>query len=418
MKKSRGLALAVVLLLIPVVLVLGFGLTRVGVDSLHHAQAAHYSKRAVFAAEAGISRAMQELGENSAWTTGYTDQEMTNSEDTYTVKVFNNASGAATITADNGAAVPPGMVYLLATGTSREGRTDRAVGVLLVGSGGGPAFPYAIWGEDGIVGNGGHLRTDSYNSNEGSYEDTKQDSGGDLGTNFPSEGDDVSGPGLTLHGTGNEINGAVDVGHLGQAGAPTISAPSGSYNPDAVTVLETPKIFPPILPEQVPNLTAATAPDFAKGDNTLEPDKNYGDVDIQSGRNVTLSPGTYVFHNLDVQAELKVEEGPVIIYITGRLKVFGQGEINNATQAAPNLRFYCSSDVEDVVVTGGSQAAFALYAPSSDISVNGGGDVYGAIIGKSVTMNGGGAVHYDLALNDIDDGGGGGLSEVVLWQRL
>ena len=40
-----------------------------------------------------------------------------------------------------------------------------------------------------------------------------------------------------------------------------------------------------------------------------------------------------------------------------------------------------------------------IYAPQSNITLSGTGDIYGAVVGKSITMSGTSNIHYDLSLS-------------------
>jgi hypothetical protein len=40
-----------------------------------------------------------------------------------------------------------------------------------------------------------------------------------------------------------------------------------------------------------------------------------------------------------------------------------------------------------------------VYAPQSDITLSGSGDIYGSVLGKSISMTGSSAIHYDMNLS-------------------
>jgi hypothetical protein len=46
-----------------------------------------------------------------------------------------------------------------------------------------------------------------------------------------------------------------------------------------------------------------------------------------------------------------------------------------------------------------------IYAPLSDVVINGSGTLYGAVRGKTVSVTGGAAIHYDAALGEKNRGG-------------
>ena len=52
------------------------------------------------------------------------------------------------------------------------------------------------------------------------------------------------------------------------------------------------------------------------------------------------------------------------------------------------------------VSIGSSSDLYAtIYAPQSAVTLSGSGDLYGSIVGLSVSMTGSSAIHYDLALD-------------------
>jgi hypothetical protein len=98
--------------------------------------------------------------------------------------------------------------------------------------------------------------------------------------------------------------------------------------------------------------------------------------------------------DLDVFGNASVVcNGKVVIFLdqstdgaTPDVRIGGNG-IVNTSQIPANLVLYCSDDV-------------VIYAPNADIVLNA-GDVFGALVGRTVTLNGvNSAVHYDTALRD------------------
>jgi hypothetical protein len=51
-----------------------------------------------------------------------------------------------------------------------------------------------------------------------------------------------------------------------------------------------------------------------------------------------------------------------------------------------------------IKLSGGTGAAAVMYAPNSAVSISGGGEFFGAIVGKTVDNSGGSTLHYDRAL--------------------
>lgn len=128
MKRRRGIALAVVMSLIVILVLIALAVGSGGIATLNQAGTQHLSTQSVYAAEAGLGSAFREIVQGNAWT-GYTDVAY-GSESRYSV-VATPGPAAASSTHP---AIPAATVYLLATATTR-GHYARRVGVLLSGSG-------------------------------------------------------------------------------------------------------------------------------------------------------------------------------------------------------------------------------------------------------------------------------------------
>jgi hypothetical protein len=61
---------------------------------------------------------------------------------------------------------------------------------------------------------------------------------------------------------------------------------------------------------------------------------------------------------------------------------------------------YCRQNV-DSVVSGTNATYMSIYAPGTDVTISGGGPLYGALVGKTLRVSGNSFVHQDLALPDI-----------------
>jgi Tfp pilus assembly protein PilX len=70
-----------------------------------------------------------------------------------------------------------------------------------------------------------------------------------------------------------------------------------------------------------------------------------------------------------------------------------------------------------VTINGGSQAAALVYAPNADFKLNGGGNLYGAVIANQITDLGGGAIHYDRKLQVQFYNAGNYMLSSFNWQK-
>jgi len=90
------------------------------------------------------------------------------------------------------------------------------------------------------------------------------------------------------------------------------------------------------------------------------------------------------------------------------------GGVINTTGKAENLQIFSISSSQGIMLSGGSQAYMAVYAPDSLITFSGGKDFYGAVVGNTITDSGGTKVHYDVHLSNL-----GGAGVVMLaWRQV
>ena len=232
-----------------------------------------------------------------------------------------------------------------------------------------------IVGIDYVTIQGG--KTDSYDSSKGSYasQAPKQEghvcSNGDItvNSNGTINGNATPGPGNRVIFSGGTVTGSTDS-----------ATADAKYPPTSVG-------------------TAATI-----NDNGLLPNgtiSGSGNLKLSGGNTLTMPPGTYyVKGDLTVTGSAAINvTGPTVIYVMGTFDV-GGGGIANLTMLPKNLTIYAMNDTA-VKYSGSTSLYVNLYAPSTPITFTGTSDIYGTVIGKSLSVSGGGSIHYDEAL-DID----------------
>jgi Flp pilus assembly protein TadG len=131
---------------------------------------------------------------------------------------------------------------------------------------------------------------------------------------------------------------------------------------------------------------------------------NKWDMTIKSNNTLTISAGTYYVDDVSIQGTLSCT-GPVTLVVQGNFSMSGRA-LTSANLPA-NFKLIMVRDSSNVIGTVSVSSASAfygqIYAPESAISMSGNGDIYGSIIGKSITMSGTSAVYYDLNLS-VPDG--------------
>ncbi|HUQ89533.1 MAG TPA: hypothetical protein VM096_18365, partial [Vicinamibacterales bacterium] len=117
-----------------------------------------------------------------------------------------------------------------------------------------------------------------------------------------------------------------------------------------------------------------------------------------AGNAVVRLAGNYCFGSLTITggAILQVETGPVTIRLTGVLNA-GGGSVANGSGRPSNLRIESSyTGPGGVTLRGNNSAYLTIYAPGTDVNLQG-GTIFGAVVGKTLTVQGGTDVHYDNA---------------------
>lgn len=397
-RRRRGLAMALVLLSIPVAAVVLLALGSVGVMRLNLTDAGLGRAAAVYAAEAGIAQAADRLAADVHWSEGLRDVPLSASQESrFSVLATNNFFGLEPVRAPDGPLVPAGNCYLVSTGSAR-GRYTKVVEVMLHRER-GMTFEHAIFVQESLKLSGGST-TDSYDSAEGAYAHTSRPSGGDIGTNA------ITKAAVALNGK-SLVSGDV---HLAPGAKPdtVLKADESAY--DSQIYMPQPLGMPPV---EIPS-GISSGDVISDAAVTMSPG-TYGTVKIGSGATLSLSSGNYVMETLSLEGDsiVRVTSAPVRIYIRNSLSLAG-GTLVNTTAIPSNVAFFLGPAARDASITGGATAHYVLYAPHTDVKVVGGGDLYGAIVAKSLSASGGSRFHYDA---DLRNGIGGPL-QVFSWQRI
>ena len=125
-----------------------------------------------------------------------------------------------------------------------------------------------------------------------------------------------------------------------------------------------------------------------------------GDLTVNANAVATINGGTYCFHNVKVNGGGTLRtNGAVSIRATGTFLATG-GSIVNPTHVPSNLQIATSFNGADgVTISGGADAYLSMYAPQTSVTIAGGSPVFGAILGKTLSIGGNSAVHYDAKLS-------------------
>jgi hypothetical protein len=275
----------------------------------------------------------------------------------------------------------PTLRSLLATAALALTATPRAASASCV-----PGFDYGAFGKISVD-YGGNTGCDSWSSASATctgaspvktgpscYTATKGSSCG-LGTDGSASG------AMTIHGSASDVYGNVYAGAASAItlhGNPNITGANGQIP----TPLSTPTVVPPGTGSTVPSCAGCTP-----ATNTT--------YTTMSG-NVTIGPGTYVVGTLS--ASLTIASGPVLIYVTTSFSP----TVTNNTGVPSNVIFMLTSGVSSASIPGGFMG---IYAPDTALSMHANGDVYGAVVGSTITISGTPAIHYDTSMATAVAGG-------------
>lgn len=124
---------------------------------------------------------------------------------------------------------------------------------------------------------------------------------------------------------------------------------------------------------------------------------------LRARRPISLPGGHYFFEDIDIGGGAEVTfTGPATLYFYGSLEL--TGDVMTSANLPQNLRIvsvrnpFNGDPPGPISLTGNAALYASIYAPESDIRLRGSGDIYGAIVGKSIDMRGTAAIHVDLSL--------------------
>ncbi|MGE0494935.1 MAG: PilX N-terminal domain-containing pilus assembly protein [Vulcanimicrobiota bacterium] len=424
MRNRRGIAIIVVLMVLALLALIAAGMATMGSDNLRVVYADQKSAISLYAADAGARATIVDVanGTVAATTVPYlTNQAMatvdgSSVEATYSVDVY--GPGATPPNWTN--ALPTDTFYILSTGRSKDG-PDRHAGVVVKLT--SSNYPNAIFAANRLV-MAANCTTDTWDSSVGSYATSRVIGAGQahVGVNSTSPASVVMDatsqldPLSPLVATGNVL---VPPGAPPTAvvGTPFLSYSSLQYMPQ-------PQPLPPVDMEGT-NTAAASAvgsgppgPQFDASGYLLP--GVYGDV-VVSGWDLKLRQGqTYFFETLDVSAAgstVSLEPSATTattVKIRSGVTLAQDAVVNTSGNPGLLQMQVQNSPPGGVIIAGGTQAFFAFYGPTTNVTMVG-GDLYGSVVGDQIIMAASSSVHYDQALADAP--GGASTADILNFRR-
>jgi len=299
----------------------------------------------------------------------------------------------------------PDRYLLVAQGRHQKARRRIETCVKLLP---GSAWDYGMFAQNGIVFSSNGAATDAYDSRLGTYE--SQQVNGDKNGKYALAGGSIGSNGTIDLSSQVTIRGNANPGPGENVVMSNNAVVSGDTTPLSEEVDLPPTPFEEFQAASVTN-------DNGKWNtkSKVNYDSAKADLSVGSGNVLTLTGKVYFFHSLTLSggATLRVTNGPVKIYVTD-LASLGGGAIANETGQPFNLQIYqqpyalpkgVALKYNKASMSGGTGAAFVMYAPTTEVTISGNGGLKGAVIAGSINMKGGAQVHFDLALRDQMRGG-------------
>ncbi len=126
-----------------------------------------------------------------------------------------------------------------------------------------------------------------------------------------------------------------------------------------------------------------------------------------SGNTTVTGPGSFSASSISESGNASIDfktaspNGAVVVYVSGSITFSGNGALNNDSLNPSKVLIMCTGPAgQSITLNGNGNAYFTLYCPQADITLNGGGSggqIWGAIVGRSITGHGSHAlkIHYD-----------------------
>jgi cytoskeletal protein CcmA (bactofilin family) len=126
-----------------------------------------------------------------------------------------------------------------------------------------------------------------------------------------------------------------------------------------------------------------------------------GDLALSAGQSLTLGPGSYRVSNFFINGGHLVvdnKKGPVTLYVMGTVEIQGEKALSLTNKDAEEFALYVASR-EPVRILGRGEFRGVLYAPQSEVTINGESKVAGAIVGRVIRLTDKVEVNYDKSLD-------------------
>lgn len=372
----RGFVLPTVMFAVAVMSIVVVAAINTASDERRSSRATREATLALYAAEGGLRQVY------GAWPSDAVKAlNAGDSLDLGWASLPNNASYRAVIhRLDKGNSLQEYNVVVQGRRKGESGGVATILGVV----GGIPLLTYGVFGKTNVSLGGGTI-IDSYDSEVATYNALAPDSNATIWS-----------------------NGALDINRTSVLGTVTAAGDTSSANWGTVTATggvhgyEEPAPEMPINSCPTTGYTPAAQIPVAAGIiyNALT-----GVLTVTSGAILNLTGNNYYFSRVILSGNSQLHVNPtngqrIEVVVNDSLDLRG-GSVINQTMVPPKLGFAsCGSPVpaRTWLISGGSQAAYSVYAPNHPVVLTGSSDLFGAVVGSRFTATGGAKFHYDEAL--------------------
>jgi hypothetical protein len=377
---ESGIVLIVCLALLLMLSLIGIASIMTSNTEMDISGNAQQQTAAFYLADAGAERAMGILQDSSDWRYGFYDQPL--GDGVYNVMVFDSLS------------LPYLGRNLLVRSTGTVEGAETTIEVILA-----PKykskFDYGAYGRDDFKMMGGGL-IDSWDSGLGTYASqviNGPDGGGNM---FAGDNARIA------------CNGIIKLAGSSQVHGDAVTGPTGIFDLGGGLIGDTTRLATPIVLDSIPasEMADAQATNDASTNLRLTGAAVYDPVtnaltSSNADDSMIFSTGTYYFSSAVIKGTMVIEPGAQVFIYTDGVWDGSGGSMVNIDGVPSNLHIYSTGSVFNI--TGGSAVCAAVYAPEALITVSGGSEFYGSLLGREYDNGGGTNLHFDEALMRLID---------------
>jgi len=389
-----GSVLPVVLIVITLLLVMGLGTLRLGVQARVYAARTSSQIAAQVAADAGLVAAIAEINVKAAAMTDCsaltqpgtvcpalskpTNIPLANSDGTYSYQVIANSVMS--------------VQDLTITVTGKCGLAEKKVSARMTRSGG--PFEYAVFTENGMTLKPGTV-VDGYNSD---VDKTKMNLTVKLGTNSTQSAS------ITM-GKDAVIKGDVAVGP-GANPADVISAAQATITGSTYALTEKNEMPSVTVPTALALMPVLPAPSKMA---VIAASAKYSSLYLGKGETLTVNGPVNLYVTGDVSlsnsAEIKINEknpmASLTLYLGGNLYLKNGGMLNNTTLDPKRLTVYGLDGCTNVSLDTAAVFYGAMYTPKATVNIKSSMTIYGSLVANGLNQASSSDIHYDASLEDV-----------------